>query len=150
VTPSLVKHRILIVDDDPDILAALSLLLGEQYEVETASNGADAIERLEAVRCDAVLLDLMMPIMDGATLKSEMARRHLDVPIVLTSAGSDLAQRARAIGVEDYITKPLDFDRLESMLAAIVDRQARAARGESAADGAAPTTDAGRGPSRHD
>lgn len=116
----------LIVDDDPDILAALSLLLGEHYDIDTASNGADAIARLESAGCDAVLLDLMMPIMDGAALKDEMARRGIDVPILLASAGSDLAQRARAIGIEAYITKPLDFDRLEEMLASILDRSAQA------------------------
>jgi len=116
------KKRVLLVDDDPDILAALRMLLEEHYAIETATNGSEAVERLTATRCDAVLLDLMMPIMDGAAFKEELARRHIAVPILLTSAGADLPERAAALGVADYITKPLDFDKLEDMLATMLAR----------------------------
>ncbi len=114
------KKRVLLVDDDPDILAALTMLLEDRYAVETASNGSQAVERLTAAPYDLVLLDLMMPVMDGAAFKQELARREITVPILLTSAGSDLAERAAAIGIDYYIEKPLDFDKLESMLATIL------------------------------
>jgi two-component system response regulator MprA len=131
------KKRVLLVDDDPDILAALTMLLEERYAIETASNGSEAVDRLATTRYDAVLLDLMMPIMDGAAFKEELTRRHIAVPILLTSAGADLAERAAAIGVADYITKPLDFDKLEDMLATML---AKAEPGQSAASASVSTS----------
>lgn len=110
------KPRILIVDDDDDIVTTVSLLLDDRYSVATASNGLEALERVAAERYDAILLDLMMPVMDGADLKRELDRRGIDAHIVLTSTAPELAERARELGIADWIAKPLDFDRLEHVI----------------------------------
>jgi len=126
------KKRVLLVDDDPDILAALTMLLEGRYAIETATNGSEAVDRITSTSFDAVLLDLMMPIMDGAALTEELTRRRIAVPILLTSAGADLAERAAALGIEAYIAKPLDFDKLETMLSDLLARAERSHSSRSA------------------
>jgi DNA-binding response OmpR family regulator len=113
------KRRILIVDDEPDILWSLSLLLERAYDVTTAEDGATALHALAEGPYDAVILDLMMPGMDGAALKGEMDARGIDVPVVIVSAFSDVAERAAQLRVRDYMTKPIDIPKLETMLARV-------------------------------
>ncbi len=118
------KCRILIVDDEPDILWSLSLLLERRYDVTTAEDGATALRALEEDRYDAVILDLMMPGMDGAALKREMDARGLRVPVVIVSAFSDVRERAAQLRVRDYMTKPIDIPKLEAILARMTESAA--------------------------
>lgn len=120
------KRRILIVDDEPDILWSLSLLLERAYDVTTAEDGASALRALGETPYDAVILDLMMPGMDGAALKREMDARGIHVPIVIVSAFSDVAERAAQLRVREYMTKPIDIPKLEATLGRMT---ANAARG---------------------
>lgn len=119
------RKRVLIVDDDADIAEALSILLSSLYEVETASNGSEAAQLVCRSHFDAVVLDLMMPIMDAAGFKQELRSHHIDVPVLLMSATNNLPERAAEIGAEDFISKPLDLDRLERQLAALLLRAAQ-------------------------
>ena len=118
------KCRILIVDDEPDILWSLSLLLERTYHVTTAEDGATALRALAEDRYDAVILDLMMPGMDGAALKREMDARGLRVPVVIVSAFSDVRERAAQLRVRDYMTKPIDIPKLEAILARMTESAA--------------------------
>jgi len=118
------KCRILIVDDEPDILWSLSLLLERRYDVTTAEDGATALRALGEDRYDAVILDLMMPGMDGAALKREMDARGLRVPVVIVSAFSDVRERAAQLRVRDYMTKPIDIPKLEAILARMTESAA--------------------------
>lgn len=105
--------NILIVEDDPDILSSLAeVLREEQFDVETAANGYQALARLEAQKPDLILLDLMMPMMDGWKFL-EVARQRfprMRTPVVLLSAVHDLPAEARRLGVDAYLAKPFDLD----------------------------------------
>lgn len=103
--------RVLVVDDDPDIRALLvSILADEGYEAESAANGRDALALLERWRADLVVLDLMMPVMDGWAFAARMREREPAVPIVVVSAARDLVRHADTIGATDVIPKPFDID----------------------------------------
>jgi len=105
--------RVLVVDDDEALLAALSgILESEGYEVATARNGKEALERLAAAPPPGViLLDLKMPVMDGWQFLAARAAESVapKVPIVLLSG---LAFIPNAPGVADFLTKPIDSSRL--------------------------------------
>jgi two-component system cell cycle response regulator len=105
--------RVLVVDDIPPNLKLLEARLSAEYfEVLTAANGPEAIEICEKGRCDIVLLDVMMPGMDGfevcRRLKGQAATAHL--PIVLVTALDQPADRVRGLeaGADDFLTKPID------------------------------------------
>lgn len=118
------KKRILVVEDDPDISETLALVLSEHYLVETAANGAEAAERLQTQSFDAIVLDLMMPVMGGADLKRHLDRQHIDVPVLLTSASADLAERAAELAILDFLAKPFDLPVFERRVAALLARSA--------------------------
>jgi CheY-like chemotaxis protein len=88
--------RVLVVDDDPDILLGVEAFLGDRYEVVVASNGALALGKLESQRFDAVVLDLMMPVMDGASFLSAMEGRGLHRNLLQASMLLPLARAARS------------------------------------------------------
>ncbi len=105
--------RVLIVDDNPANRKLLEVrLLNDYFEVLSASNGLDAIAMCEKAMCDMVLLDVMMPEMDGfevcRRLKSHIATAHL--PIVMVTALDQPADRVRGLeaGADDFLTKPID------------------------------------------
>jgi CheY-like chemotaxis protein len=111
--------RILIVDDDLDILEALAGVLEDNHQVSTASNGAEALRQVSCQTFDAVVLDLMMPVMDGETLLEKMRELGVVVPVLLASASADLTLLAARLGVE-HIAKPYDIALLEQKLARLV------------------------------
>jgi two-component system, chemotaxis family, chemotaxis protein CheY len=105
---------VLVVDDDPDILDAIcDTLEVEQYRVARARNGLEALERVEAERPAVILLDLMMPVMDGVTFARALHARPAvkDVPILVISADGNPA-RAASVGARGYLAKPFDIDTL--------------------------------------
>jgi CheY-like chemotaxis protein len=107
--------KVLVVDDDPDLAAICSLILeSEGYETSVASNGVDAYDKLSATRVDAVLLDVMMPVMDGLTvcrlLKSDPDTEQL--PVIVMSASEKLREQARVAQADAVIAKPFNIDDL--------------------------------------
>jgi CheY-like chemotaxis protein len=108
---------VLIVDDDPDIRDALSFVLEHAgYGVLMAQDGLEALERLRCERADVVLLDLMMPKMDGTTFV-ETVRADPDlstIPVIVASA-APIAKPTP--GVAAYFVKPFDLDRLLDVVA---------------------------------
>ena len=107
------KPRILCVDDEPSNLKLLeALLVPKGYEVVKAENGKEAIEKLEATECDLVLLDVMMPEMNGFEVCKRIkdTDRHGNTPVVMITALRSKEDRIRGIeaGAEDFISKPLD------------------------------------------
>ena len=109
--------RLLLVDDDDAILESLQMLLEDNYQVSLARHGGEALEKLAEQRFDAILLDLMMPVMDGVTFVHEMQARGIDVPVVIGSAGANLRERAEELSASDWIRKPYDIGALEGKLA---------------------------------
>lgn len=130
------KKRILVVDDDADVAEPLRILLSRFHDVDLATNGAEAITRLDGARYDAIVLDLVMPVMDGVAFKSYLDRHRIDVPVMLVSGSTDLCDRAKQMGVADHLAKPLDAAILQERLAALLDRATARAAGTS--NGPAP------------
>jgi DNA-binding NtrC family response regulator len=114
---SALKPRVLIVDDDEAIRESLEMVLERRYQVATARNGKVALEHLEASPVDVVLLDLMMPVLDGAGFMAEARRRGMAAPVILMSAGTDLRTLARELGAHDFMQKPITLELLEQKIA---------------------------------
>ncbi len=117
--------RILVVDDIPANVKLLEArLLAEYYDVVTATNGADAIETCENGKVDVVLLDVMMPHMDGfevcRRLKSDPATSH--IPVVMITALDDVSDRIRGleVGADDFLTKPANDLQLMTRVKSLV------------------------------
>lgn len=112
--------QILVVDDEPAIRTFLvEGLTDAGYAVTTASNGAEALQRVGECRSDAVLLDLLMPVMDGLTfLRKRQAQPDLArVPVVvLTAAGMEMLRAATKLRATAVLSKPLDLDVLSTVL----------------------------------
>ena len=106
------RPLVLVVDDDPDILDA------EGYRVCRARHGQEALAQVESERPDIILLDLMMPVMDGVAFSQALRKRPAvsDVPIVVISADGN-PQRAAAVGAAGYLAKPFDIDALLTQVA---------------------------------
>jgi CheY-like chemotaxis protein len=106
---------VLVVDDDRDIRETLQEILEtEGYEVQTARNGADGLERARAVRPSLILLDLFMPVMDGAEFRHRQMQdsQLAGIPVVIVSAAAGLEERIAALGVAAHLEKPLDIEHL--------------------------------------
>jgi two-component system response regulator AtoC len=109
------RKKILVVDDEPNMRHMLSLLLrGEGYEVEEASNGREAIEKMGGEIYDSILCDIRMPDMDGMEFLNALGERKGDAPIIMMSAYGtiDTAIEAMKAGAYDYISKPFKADEI--------------------------------------
>jgi len=105
-------RRVLVVDDDPDILDALSEILEvEGYDVHRARNGREALVRVEQAPPDLVLLDLMMPVMDGSEFARNLAPGRRP-PIIVLSADRNVSVKAMEIGALGWLAKPFELDEL--------------------------------------
>ncbi len=107
--------RILVVDDDAGARAALKELLKSQsYEVDVASDGVVALERLADLPPDVVVTDLDMPNMNGMRLLKEIRERDRDLPVIVVTSATEIQSAVAAMraGAFDYLTKPVDFDEL--------------------------------------
>ena len=117
--------KILIVDDEPDILDIISYnLKAEGYKVKTASSGREGVEKAKKVRPDLILLDVMMPEMDGFTLAGEIREIDKHVPILFLTAKSMKEDKLQGftLGADDYLTKPFAMDELLARINAILRR----------------------------
>lgn len=111
--------RVLIVDDDPDLLALMAETLDlEGYQVDSASNGARALDAVEKGMPDLILLDMKMPVMDGKefTRRFRLTHDH-EAPIVVVTAAADARKSADEIGANGFIGKPFDLDMLLATVA---------------------------------
>ncbi len=125
------RTTILTADDDPQLLRLISRNLElEDYEVITASNGQQALEMIEFQMPDLVLLDVMMPKMDGFTV-CQRVRAFSTVPILLITARGQDQDKVRGLdlGADDYLTKPFSVDELLARVRAVL-RRTQFAAGE--------------------
>ena len=123
--------RILIVEDEQDIQELLEAYLGDAgYETATAGDGIEAVSRFQQEAFDLVLLDVMLPKLDGFGV-CELIRRQSRVPIVLLTALDGEAEQLRGFDLEidDYITKPFSMPILLRKLAAVLRRAGGGAPG---------------------
>ncbi|HXR64759.1 MAG TPA: response regulator transcription factor [Ktedonobacteraceae bacterium] len=116
--------RILTADDDPQLLRLITRNLEfEGYEVAAASDGERALEQIEQLAPDLVLLDVMMPRMDGFTVTS-LVREFSTVPIILITARGQDQDKVKGLdlGADDYLTKPFSVDELLARVRAVLRR----------------------------
>ncbi len=105
--------RVLVVDDDPDLAVICSLVLeSEGYDTNIARNGVEAYDLLKADNIDLVLLDVMMPVMDGLTVCKMMKRNPAmrDLPVIIMSASDTMRAQAVSCHANAIIDKPFDID----------------------------------------
>ena len=117
--------RILVVDDDPHILSFLKRgLVYEGYTVDTASNGAEALAKARENEPDLVILDIMMPGIDGIEVCKRF-RQVSAVPILMLTAKGTVADRVVGLdsGADDYLVKPFAFDELLARMRALLRRR---------------------------
>jgi len=117
-------EKILIADDEKDIATAIEIYLkAEGYETETAENGQVALERVKDGGIDLVILDIMMPVMDGITAMAKI-REFSSVPIILLTAKSEDTDKVLGltVGADDYVTKPFNPVELIARVKAMVRR----------------------------
>jgi CheY-like chemotaxis protein len=117
------KARVLVVDDDPEIRDVLVMALEEEgYEVRAGHNGRAALEILERWRPRVILLDLMMPEMDGYELRAaQLSSRALaDIPVIVLTAGQNIQGRVAALNATAILPKPFNLDLLLSMVESVV------------------------------
>ena len=115
------QFRVLVVDDEPRILNFLSSKLRVSgYEVLTASNGAEALEQVQAQEPDLVVLDVLMPRMDGFETLKEL-RAFSPVPVIILSAKGANADKVKGLhlGADDYLAKPFSPDELVARIEAV-------------------------------
>ena len=120
------KRKILIVEDYEDARLFMKYLLESYgYQVTEAADGLEAIETLKKDFPDLILMDIGLPLMDGLTATETIRRKFkqgADVPIIaVTIHGRELYKKVLAAGFNDLVTKPVDFDRLESILSEYLD-----------------------------
>ena len=118
-------NRALIVDDDPYIRELVSkILTRDGYEVVEAGDGRDAFSKLGEQRVDIIVLDLMMPNMDGFEFCSTARRYYEDLPILMLTALGETAQKVKGfnLGADDYLVKPFAAEELTARLRALLKR----------------------------
>jgi two-component system response regulator MprA len=115
-------ERVLLVDDDPDLLSGLEHLLSERYEVLTASNGAEALHVLELETVDVVVLDMLMPFVDGQGVLRELLGKTNPPAVVVVSARPDLIARSIEMGADDFLAKPFGIAQLERKIDNLIER----------------------------
>ncbi len=117
--------RILIVEDEEKLCFLLQFHLEKEgYHVETCHNGADAQLLLESDIYDLILLDRMLPKIDGITLLKEYRKKGMKTPIIILTALGEVCNRIEGLdsGADDYITKPFDFEELNARIRSILRR----------------------------
>src|SRR5664279_5396413 len=128
------KGRVLVVDDEPNIADVISIALRyNDYEVETAANGQDAMKAVAAARPDLIVLDVMLPDFDGFEVARRLRERADETPILFLTAKDTTDDKVRGLtlGGDDYVTKPFSVEELLARIASILRRFGRAGGGES-------------------
>ena len=120
----MLKQKVLIVDDDENIAELISLYLEkEQYDTETAGSGEEALKIVEVYNPDLILLDIMLPGIDGYETCQQI-RKTRDVPIIMLSAKGEVFDKVLGLkmGADDYIVKPFDSNEMIARVSAVLRR----------------------------
>jgi len=129
------QEKILVIDDDPDILNALTMILESTgYQVVTARDGVEGLANLKAEKPDLMILDLLMPKMDGFSVCKELQdprwSRYRDIPILILTSVREEASRRRyeletglELNVDDYVEKPISPDVMLERVGKLIKRK---------------------------
>ena len=128
--PGTITMRILVVEDEPRLLHNLAKALREEgYAVDTADNGEDGLFKAETYNYDAVVLDIMLPQLDGWGML-ERLRQNKKTPVLMLTARDAPADRVRGLdsGADDYLVKPFDLGEMLARVRALIRRAAGQSR----------------------
>jgi two-component system, OmpR family, response regulator len=117
--------RVLVVDDEPSIVDVISMALRHDgFGVRTAGSGKDALEEVRRWRPHVIVLDVMLPDMEGFEVARRLSAEHAEVPILFLSARDTTADKVRGLtaGGDDYVTKPFSLEELIARLRVILRR----------------------------
>lgn len=115
------KKRILICDDEEGVRESLNLILEDDYDLEFASTGNDAVEKIKTSPFDCILLDIKMPGKDGLETLEEIRAISPNVKVIIVTGyqSVETASKAVKLGAVDYITKPLESDEVKEKIGRI-------------------------------
>src|SRR6188472_72585 len=119
------SHRILVVDDEPNIVDVVSMALRFQgFEIESAGTGADALAAVASFKPHLIVLDVMLPDMEGFDVAQRLGAQRARVPIIFLTARDDTADKIRglSIGGDDYVTKPFSLEELIARIRSVLRR----------------------------
>src|SRR6266545_7485578 len=117
--------RILVVEDEPKMRALLHRALVEEgYAVDTAADGPAALILAAVASFDAIVLDVMLPVLDGFAVADRLRRTGVWTPVLMVTARDAIVDRVRGLdgGADDYLTKPFSLDELFARLRALIRR----------------------------
>jgi two-component system OmpR family response regulator len=123
-------HRVLVVDDEPNIVDVISMALRYQgFEVAEAGTGAEALTQVRTFRPHLVVLDVMLPDMEGFDVAERLGSQRTDVPIIFLTARDSTEDKVRGLttGGDDYVTKPFSLEELVARIRTILRRTGAAA-----------------------
>ena len=126
--PEKAEARVLVVDDEPNIVDIVSMALRyNDYDVVTANSGREALEAVAASKPDMIVLDVMMPELDGFEVAKRLGEQRSDIPILFLTARDTTDDKVRGltIGGDDYMTKPFSVEELLARIGTILKRSGR-------------------------
>ena len=116
------KIKILLADDEKDLSKAVGTILTySNYDVDIVSNGKEALEKINNTIYDLIILDIMMPVMDGIQALKEIRKNNIKTPVILLTAKSQVDDKVEGLdsGANDYLTKPFDKKELLARIRAL-------------------------------
>jgi two-component system, OmpR family, response regulator len=124
------SHRVLVVDDEPNIVDVISMALRYQgFDVAEAGSGVDALNQVRAFRPHLIILDVMLPDMEGFDVAERLGAQRAEVPIIFLTARDSTEDKVRGLttGGDDYVTKPFSLEELVARIRTILRRTGMAA-----------------------
>ncbi len=123
------KAKVLVVDDNPDMREFLRSLLSDEFNVDTASDGQEALDRLAGHECDLILSDVMMPVVDGFELcrrvKGDIATSHIPVILLTAKVDSEDFVEGYENGADAYVGKPFSSEVIRAQVKGLIKNRAR-------------------------
>jgi len=117
--------KILVVDDEPDLLEQLrETLTSQKYDVDTADDGESALDKLFDNPYDLIILDIMLPFVDGLAILREIRETNIDTPVLMLTAKGDVEDKIKGLdyGADDYLAKPFAIAELMARIRSLLRR----------------------------